>query len=111
MGIAPKNGWIANYPLTPDVIGELQNAISAAADSGKIAMNKDQALKAFKDLIMDIESQYAGVEPPPGKEPYPEPYYYPELYYYPYYYPYPYYYGGYYRFYHPYYYPYYRHWR
>ena len=107
VGIAPKNGWIADYPLTPNIIGELQNAISAAADSGKIAMNKDEAMKAFRGLVMDIENQYAGVEPPPGRQPYPEPPYYPELYYYPYYYPYPYYNGGYYRFY----YPYRRHWR
>jgi len=107
VGIAPKNGWMADYPLTPDVIGELQNAIGVAVDSGKIAMNKDEAIKAFQDLIVDIESQYAGVEPPLGSQPYPEPYYYPELYYYPY----PYYYGGYYRFHHPYYYPYHRHWR
>jgi hypothetical protein len=115
MGIAPKNGWIADYPLTPDVITELQNAIRTAADSGKIAMNKDQALKVFEDLITNIENQYARVEPPPGKEPYPEPYYYsePYPYYYPYlypfYYPYPYYFGGYYRYYHPYYYRHYRH--
>jgi hypothetical protein len=120
MGIAPKNGWIADYPLTPEVIAELQNAIRTAADSGKIAMNKDQALKAFEDLIVNIESQYARVEPPPGQEPSPEPYYYsepypyPSPYFYPYlypFYPYPYYYGGYYRTYRPYYYRHYRHWR
>ncbi len=23
-GIAPKNGWIADYPVTPNIIGELQ---------------------------------------------------------------------------------------
>src|SRR5512139_3944472 len=36
VGISPKNGWIADYPLTPEIIGELQNAIAMAADSGKI---------------------------------------------------------------------------
>ncbi len=111
VGIAPKNGWIADYPLTPDIIGDLENAIGRAADSGKIAMNRDEAIKAFQNLIMDIESQYAGVEPPPGMQPYPEPYYYPGFYYYPYFYLYPYYYGGYYRFYYPYYYHHRRHWR
>ena len=50
-GIAPKNGWIANYPLTPDIIGELRRAIGAALDSGKIAMKKDEALKAVQILI------------------------------------------------------------
>jgi uncharacterized membrane protein YgcG len=104
VGIAPKNGWIADYPVTPDILGELQNAISAAADSGKIAMNKSEAIEVFEDLVIEIESQYARVEPSPSREPYPEAYYYPYpypfyyrfLYPYPYYAPYPYYYGGYY---------------
>jgi hypothetical protein len=114
VGIAPKNGWIADYPVTPDIIGELQNAIATAADSGKIAMNKSEAIKVFEDLVIEIESQYSRVEPSSNREPYPETYYYPYpypysyryLYTYPYYYPYPYYYGGYYRHYRPYYYPY-----
>jgi hypothetical protein len=107
VSIAPKKGWIADYPLTPNIVGELRNAVSEAADSGKIAMNREEAMKAFQDLITSMQSQNAGVEPPPGREPYPEPYYYPRFYYSPYYYPYPYYFGGYYRFY----YPHRRHWR
>jgi len=101
IGIAPKNGWIADYPLTPDVIGELRNAVGEASDSGKIAMNREEAIRAFDDLITSIESQNAGVEPPAVREPYPESYYYPRFYYYPYYYPYPFTFGGYYRFHHP----------
>jgi hypothetical protein len=103
LGIAPKNGWIADYPLTPNVIEELRNGVAAAADSGKIAMNREEAIMAFQDLMTSIKSQDAGVEPPPSSQPYPEPYYYPYHYpyYYPYYYPYPYYFGGYYRFHHP----------
>ena len=78
IGITPKNGWIADYPVTPDVIGELQNGVGLAVDSGKLAMNKDEAIKALQDLTAqqglpvraDTESQYAGaeprVEPPPG---------------------------------------------
>jgi hypothetical protein len=103
VGIAPKNGWIADYPVTPDIIGELRNAVGEAADSGKIAMNREEAIKAFQDLMTSMESQSAGVEPPIVGQPYPEPYYDP--YYYSYYYPYPYYYSGYY---YPYLYPYFR---
>ena len=51
VGIAPRNGWIANYPLTPDIIGEVRNAIGMALDSGKLAMNKDEALMAVQVLI------------------------------------------------------------
>ncbi len=109
VGVIPKNGWIADYPLTPTVIAELENAIIEAADSGKIAMKRDEALKAFRDLIVSIENGHVEVEPPPEKQPYAEGYVYPRFYYYPYYYPYPYYFG-YYRFYHHHY-PYFRHWR
>jgi len=74
VGIAPKNGWIADYPVTPDIIGELQSAIGEAVDSGKLAMNKDQAIKALQDLIAqqglpvraDTEGGHKGAEPPPG---------------------------------------------
>jgi hypothetical protein len=73
VGIAPKNGWIADYPVTPDIVGELQNAIGTAADSGKLTMSKDQAMKALQDLTAQqglpvragAETQYTGVEPPP----------------------------------------------
>ncbi len=119
MGIAPRNGWIADHPLTPDIIGELRSAIGVALDSGKLAMKKDEALLAVQVLIdhqwrlsavpgKEQARQY-GEFPPSVYEGYEggyEPYYYPESYYYPYYsyyypyYPYfnpfPYYYGGYY---------------
>jgi hypothetical protein len=50
-GIAPRNGWIADYPITPDIIGELQAAVTEAADSGRLAMGKDEALAAFQDVV------------------------------------------------------------
>ncbi len=51
IGISPRNGWIADYPATPDIIGELQASISAAADSGKLGVGKDAALKTFQGII------------------------------------------------------------
>ena len=71
-GIAPKNGWIADYPLTPDIIGELQRAISDAADSGRLAIAKDEAMKTFQDLTAEAglsvtgsaQDEYAGNESP-----------------------------------------------
>ena len=103
VGIAPRNGWIADYPLTPDIIGELRNAIGVALDSGKLAMNKDEATMAVQVLVdnqwrqpvapdQEQARQY-GEYPPAVYEGYEGGY---EPYYYPYYYPYPYYYGGYY---------------
>jgi hypothetical protein len=82
VGIAPKNGWIADYPVTPDVIGELQTAVTEAAGSGKLAVNKDEAAKGFQDLIAqqglpvkaEIQNQDAGVEQPYAEEAPPQDY-------------------------------------
>jgi hypothetical protein len=52
--IAPRNGWIADYPITPDIAGELQEAITQAADSGRLGLNKDEALMAFQDLCAEV---------------------------------------------------------
>jgi len=53
-GIAPRNGWIADYPITPDIAGELQNAISQAADSKSLSLSRDEALIAFQDLVAEM---------------------------------------------------------
>lgn len=50
-GIAPRNGWIADYPVTPDIAGELQASIGEAADSDRLSMGKDAALIVFQDVI------------------------------------------------------------
>ena len=55
MGIAPKNGWIADYPVTPDIIGELERAISEAADAKRLPMGKDEALRVFRTAAMELE--------------------------------------------------------
>ena len=54
VGITPRNGWIANYPVTPDIIGELEKAIIAAADAKNLPIEKDEALKAFQNLTAEF---------------------------------------------------------
>ena len=49
-GIAPRNGWIADYPVTPDIFMELQKAVGDAADAGKISVSKGEALKRLSDV-------------------------------------------------------------
>jgi hypothetical protein len=53
LGISPRNGWIADYPVTPDIIGELQNAVGAAADTGKVPLQKAEALKRLDSVAME----------------------------------------------------------
>jgi len=53
VGVAPKNGWIADYPVTPDVIGELQKAVSVAAVSKRLLMGNEDAMKAFRTATVE----------------------------------------------------------
>lgn len=89
-GIAPKNGWIADYPVTPDVIGELEKAVSEAAEAKRLPMGKDEALKRLRTtavelelpIIAEVPEEYTE-SPPPTTPQYTEPsvidnYYYAE---------------------------------
>ncbi len=53
-GIAPRNGWIADYPVTPDIAGELQVAVADSAEARDIPVDKDTALKTFSDVMADF---------------------------------------------------------
>lgn len=54
LGISPQNGWIADYPVTPDIVGELQQALIAAADASRLPMDRDDALQRFYDVNMEL---------------------------------------------------------
>ncbi len=79
VGIAPRNGWIADYPVTPDIIGELQKAVSDAADAQSLSMTRDEALKEFQNVTagfnMSVTPYAPGetAETPEGYENYPNP--------------------------------------
>jgi|GEM_PF-3378443 len=52
--IEPTNGWIADYPMTPQIVGELATAIAAAAESNKMEMSREAALEAFNILVLEF---------------------------------------------------------
>jgi hypothetical protein len=54
LGIIPRNGWIADYPVTPDIFVELQNAVINAAEAGKLSMGRDEALKKLNDVAVNF---------------------------------------------------------
>ena len=80
-GIEPRNGWISDYPVTPDVIGELQNSIISAADSGNLTMPRDDAVHEFQSLCASLGLSVAadtsgvdyGSEPVTGSSQYDTP--------------------------------------
>jgi len=53
VGISPRNGWIADYPVTPDIYTELYHAVDDAAAAGRLPMNRDQALKMLTDVAVE----------------------------------------------------------
>jgi len=79
VGIAPRNGWIADYPVTPDIIGELRNAVGEAADSGRLSMRREEAERALDILsanvglsvVPETRREFAQNEPSPSNQPPP----------------------------------------
>ena len=81
VGIAPRNGWIASYPMTPDILGELRDAVVDAADSGRLAMSKEEAIQAVQTLaaeeglpvLSDARGSDTGKEPAKSYGQYSDP--------------------------------------
>ena len=80
VGIAPQNGWIADYPMTPIIIGQVRNALVAAAALNKLSTGKDEALEAFDGLTAEFglsiaaaPGQYAETPPRTSSEYVPPP--------------------------------------
>jgi len=53
-GIAPEGGWIADYVVTPDILGEIKESVARAADAGEISMSRTEALGAFTELSSEF---------------------------------------------------------
>lgn len=80
VGIAPRNGWIADYPVTPDIVTELQQSVAEAADSGRISLDRDEALLRLDEVTaglgLSVKPHTAGQSyegTPPSCENYPNP--------------------------------------
>lgn len=80
VGIMPRNGWIADYPVTPDVVGELYKAVRDAAAAGRITTSIAESLKRLDGVINDAGLAVAPYTadstsqgPPPGADNYPNP--------------------------------------
>jgi hypothetical protein len=79
IGIEPENGWVSDYPMTPDVIGELQNAVQKTAEKGHLGMSPSEALNVLNNLAHDYGipttpgTQYGQTSPPFGYYDYTAP--------------------------------------
>jgi hypothetical protein len=66
VGIAPRNGWIADYPVTPDIVGELRDSVIYAAQANTISMDVDTALKTLESVEASLN---VAVAPGPAGPP------------------------------------------
>lgn len=82
IGIEPKNGWVSDYPVTPDIIGELQDTVGKASEYGYLPVNRSEALGIFQTLTADYglpiipdyrEKQYSETPPSFGSYNYTDP--------------------------------------
>ncbi len=77
VGISPHNGWISDYPVTPDVLAEIETAVGNAADDGMLPTARNEALKVFRTAAVELElpitvevpGGYAESAPPTYTEP------------------------------------------
>lgn len=67
VGVMPKNGWIADYPVTPDIIDELYKAVRDAAASNKIPLSVDVAVQRLNDVMLQAG---LSIETPSGGKTY-----------------------------------------
>src|SRR5512140_2526433 len=68
-GIAPRNGWVGDYPVTPDVVIELRNAVGSAAESRGLSMSKEEALNVFDNVAKDYELPVSAADAAPTVTP------------------------------------------
>ncbi len=104
-GVAPLNGWLPDYPMTPQILGQLESFIAKAASEGRLPMTAEEGTKGLYYLAAQMnlptpagsappeDSAAAPVQPnptvvnnyyydqgPPIITYYPPPYYYGYLY-------------------------------
>ncbi len=53
-GVAPVNGWISDYPVTPEIVGQLHDSIAKAASEGTLMMTSDQATQGLAYLVKQM---------------------------------------------------------
>ena len=69
-GIAPQSGWISDYPMTPVIIGQLQDAITAASAQGTLPISSGEATTGLNSVAAQMNLPMpAGATPPQGTQP------------------------------------------
>ncbi len=62
INIAPRNGWISDYPMTPDIIAEVRESTSRSASSGSLSSSEADAARTVDSVsvAMNLPVKVAG---------------------------------------------------
>ncbi len=62
INIVPRNGWISDYPMTPDIIAEVRESAARSASSGALSMPEADAARAVDSVstAMHLPIKVAG---------------------------------------------------
>ncbi len=53
-GIRPANGWISDYPITPEIIAQLNDSLMYAASEGTLPVSYEEAQQTVSDLVQEL---------------------------------------------------------
>src|SRR5208337_3450320 len=62
ISIAPRNGWISDYPITPDIIAEVRESTARSASSGSLSISEADATRTVDRVstAMNLPIKVAG---------------------------------------------------
>jgi hypothetical protein len=62
INIAPRNGWISDYPMTPDIIAEVRESAARSASSRSLSLSEADAARAVDSvsIAMHLPIKVAG---------------------------------------------------
>ncbi len=53
-GISPADGWISDYPVTPEIIGQLDDALKRSAKDDTLPVSYDAAKQDLTDIAQEL---------------------------------------------------------
>ena len=62
ISITPRNGWISDYPMTPDIIAEVRESTARSASSGSLSISEADAASTVDNvsIAMNLPIEVAG---------------------------------------------------
>ena len=66
INIMPRNGWISDYPMTPDIIAEVRESAAISASSGYLQISETDAVGLVDNISLAMNLPVASYDPASG---------------------------------------------